>query len=142
MAKHLVTCVECGKRFDTKYGYYYDKNSRRYTCRKCGNKMNAVRNEQYTGMRQSTGAMIAKIVVGILFILVGFTSPESGWSIGYFMTALVLGCSLIAWGVVPYLKAKKATAAEAEEKENEVKVCPACGATTKGKYCEYCGTKL
>ena len=61
--------------------------------------------------------------------------------------------ALIAWGVVPWLTAKKkreAAAASAEaariaaeqQRLNEPKLCPACGATTKGLRCEYCGTPL
>lgn len=36
MAKHMVTCVICGKRFDANRGGYYNGDSRRYTCKKCG----------------------------------------------------------------------------------------------------------
>ncbi len=64
--------------------------------------------EAKTGMRQSKGAMIAKIVCGCLFIAVSFTKPEGEeWTVGYFLTAVILGVTLIAWGLVPYMKAKK-----------------------------------
>lgn len=149
MAKHMVTCVQCGRQFDANRGGYYNRSSRRYTCKSCGRKMQADRNERATGMRQSRGAMIAKIAIGTLFIIAGFSSPEGGWSFGYFLTALVIGGALIAWGLVPYLRAKKEASAEAETRaearraaENEPKKCPSCGAITKGKYCEYCGSKL
>lgn len=156
MAKHMVTCVECGRRFDADFGAYYDKYSRRYTCRRCYKKEQAAMKEravnnrrQQTGMRQSTGAMIAKIAFGALFVFAGFSSPEGGWSVGYFLTSLVIGGALIAWGLLPYLTAKKqaqiASVREEElllEKENEPKVCSSCGATSRGKFCEYCGSKL
>lgn len=149
MQKHMVTCVQCGRQFDANRGGYYNRSSRRYTCKSCARKAQADHNERSTGMRQSRGAMIAKIAIGALFIIAGFSSPEGGWSIGYFLTALVIGGALIAWGLVPYLKAKKEASAEAEARaearraaENEPKVCPSCGATTKGRYCEYCGSKL
>ena len=149
MQKHMVTCVHCGRQFDANRVGYYDRRSRRYTCKSCGKKMQADLNERSTGMRQSRGAMIAKIAIGAIFIIAGFSSPEGGWSIGYFLTALVVGGALIAWGLLPYLRAKKEASAEAEARaeariaaENEPKVCPSCGATTKGRYCEYCGSKL
>ena len=64
--------------------------------------------ETKTGMRQSKGAMAAKIICGCLFIAVGFTKPEGEtWTFGYFLTALILGVSLISWGLIPYMKAKK-----------------------------------
>ena len=150
-SKHMVTCRECGKRFDANYGGYYDRKSRRYTCKKCGNSIRkAYRNEIHAqqtaereeriGMRQSFGAMIAKIAGGIIFILTGFSSPESGWTFGYFLTALVIGAALIAWGLLPYLKAKKTHTVEQENVN--IKVCESCGATGTGDICEYCGNKL
>ena len=147
-SKHMVTCRECGKRFDANWGGYYDRASRRYTCKKCGkhilkayrnqnNVSKAVEREERTGMRQSFGAMIAKIAVGILFVTTGFSSPEGGWTFGYFLTALVTGTALIAWGLLPYLKARKSRTVEQEN----VKVCTSCGATGSGDTCEYCGSK-
>ena len=67
----------------------------------------ADKREEKTGMRQSTGVMVAKIACGCIFICVGFTNPKGEeWSVGYFLTALVIGIALIAWGVIPYKKAK------------------------------------
>ena len=152
-SKHMVICEECGRRFNAGYGSYYNKKSRRYTCPSCVKAHNANVREAKTGMRQSKGAMIAKIIIGALFIAVGFSSPDSGWTVGYFLTALVIGGSLIAWGLVPYFKAKKMEK-EAEEEareyveqvrqdiENTVSICPYCGARTKGSVCEYCGSPL
>ena len=157
-SKHMVTCVECGRRFDVNAGGgYYNKSSRRYTCKKCGNqiknanrKAQAKEREARTGMKQSMGAMIAKIAVGILFVIAGFSSPEGGWTFGYFLTALVVGVALIAWGLLPYLNAKKAktivedvaSADVEEETKEEVKVCKSCGASGTGLICEYCGKKF
>ena len=114
--------------------------------------------EKATGMRQSTGAMTAKIAFGALFLISGLTT---NWSeradvanpVASMLLSIVLGLALIAWGLIPRLKADriKAAAAKAKEAEleaqrlqaeNEVKVCPACGATTRGLSCEYCGTPL
>ena len=156
MAKHMVTCLSCGKRFDANRGGYYLKSRQRYLCPKCGKEHNrevkeerADVREAQTGMRQSTGAMIAKIAVGALFFFVAFTMDSAGSVI----VGLVIGLALIAWGLLPWLlprlQAKKAAAAEAaaaraeaERLANEPKVCPACGAHTKGEKCEYCGSPL
>lgn len=141
-SKHIVVCQNCGRQFDANRGGYYNRNTRRYTCKACGNM-------RRTGMKQSKGAMIVKIVIGVLFILAGFTSPESGWTIGYFLTALVIGGALIAWGLVPYLKPKMELKKQQKELDdlkaelyNMKKKCPSCGAMSTGDYCEYCGSKL
>lgn len=160
--KHIVTCVQCGRRFDASWGGYYNSSTRRYTCRRCGSKIKreqrtaeAIVREERTGMRQTLGAMIAKIAVGLLFVIAAFpllTNKESG-GVGPFLTGLVLGAALIAWGLLPWLKARResqaaAEAIQAEEaaalraKLNAPKVCPACGASTKGEKCEYCGAPL
>ena len=98
-------------------------------------------------MRQSKGAMIAKIAVGVIFLIVSLTSGEldlTGRGIG-----IVIAAALIAWGVLPYWKAKKASeaaaaraAAEEFARKNALRKCPACGAMTKGDVCEYCGAAL
>lgn len=156
MAKHMVTCLSCGKRFDANRGGYYLKSRQRYLCPKCGKEHNrevkeerADVREAQTGMRQSMGAMIAKIAVGALFFFVAFTMDSAGSVI----VGLVIGLALIAWGLLPWLlprlQAKKdaeaeaaAARAEAERLANEPKICPACGAHTKGEKCEYCGSPL
>ncbi len=114
--------------------------------------------EKATGMRQSRGAMIAKFVFGVLFLISGVTTNWSEQSdvsdpLGPLLMSIILGLALIAWGLIPLLSAKKKLAAaeaqaraarEAEEyrRMNAPKVCRACGATTKGIVCEYCGTPL
>lgn len=141
-SKHIVVCQHCGRQFDANRGGYYNRSTRRYTCKACGNMAR-------TGMKQSKGAMIAKIAFGVMFILAGFVSPDSGWTIGYFLTALVIGGALIAWGIIPYLKPKMALKKQEKElhelrKEyyNMPKKCPSCGAMSKGDFCEYCGSEL
>ena len=149
MRKHIVTCQLCGRQFDANKGGYYDAASRRYTCKNCGKAHNrtlkeseADKREARTGMRQKPGAMIAKIAVGLMFIFVSFGMEDaSGVVIG-----LVIGLALIAWGLLPWLlprlKEKKAETAAAEAAAKEAKVCPYCGAPTKGDTCEYCGSPL
>ena len=152
MAKHMVICQECGKQFDASKGGYYNRDSRRYTCKSCGSKQKkeirtaqADERERTTGMRQSRGAMIAKIVVGALFIISAFGTG----SFGATLVGIVIGLGVLAWGLLPWYKVKKeekdAAAREAAEEEkrlNAPKICPACGAKTKGETCEYCGAPL
>jgi len=153
MSKHMVVCMNCGRRFDASRGGYYFKTSRRYMCPKCGKEHNrevkeaqADEREARTGMRQSTGAMIAKIAVGLLFVVSSFATD----SVGATLTGIVIGLALVAWGMLPWWKikkaeldAKKAEAADAAVAEAarlaEPWTCPACGADTKGDACEYCG---
>lgn len=150
MAKqHIVVCQECGKQFDAAHGGYYNSATRRYTCKSCGKRLKADARESATGMRQSSGAMIVKIAVGVLFIIAAFSTG----SVGGTLTGIVVGLALIAWGLLPWWKVKKAEKDEADRiraaqeaeafaRANEPKVCPACGAKTKGEKCEYCGSPL
>jgi len=156
MAKHMVICMNCGKRFDASRGGYYFKSQRRYMCPKCGKAHNReVKEEQAdyrearTGMRQTTGAMILKIAIGIICVISAFMTG----TVGAALTGIVIGLALIAWGLLPWLlprlKEKKeaeaaAAAARAEEERlaNLPKICPSCGAHTKGQTCEYCGAPL
>ena len=153
--KHIVVCAECGKQFDANRGGYYNKQTRRYTCKSCGKKITGDARERSTGMRQSTGAMIAKIVFGALFVISGFTTgiPAMGENFasgfGALLMSIILGGALLAWGLVPYFKAKKAQEAAAARsmaveiaRQNAPKKCPACGAMTKGDVCEFCGSAL
>lgn len=149
--QRLVVCQNCGRQFDANRGGYYNNQTRRYTCKKCGKQLAGDAREASTGMRQSTGAMIAKIAVGVMFLIVAVTSGElDGPSRG---VGIVMGLGLIAWGLLPWWKAKKANEAAAARAQaeqaaaeyaraNAPKKCPACGAMTKGDKCEYCGAAL
>lgn len=142
-SKHIVVCQNCGRQFDANKGGYYNKTTRRYTCKACGN-------QAKTGMKQSKCAMIAKIFFGLMFIIVGIAPPEPNeFSVSTFLIGLVIGVALIAWGIMPYIKAKKIEKAEAEQAElfrrklaDQVVICPHCGARTKGNVCEYCGSPI
>ena len=61
--------------------------------------------ERVTGMRQSKAAMLVKIVVGVLFLFAAVSLAVQG-NISSFVCGLVIGGALVAWGLVPYLKAK------------------------------------
>lgn len=140
---HFVICAQCGKKFDANKGAAFDPQAQRYICRQCVSRAKAELRQQNTGMRQSTGAMIAKIVFGLLFVMAGFSSPEGGWSVGYFLTALVIGGGLIAWGVLPWLKAKKSPPHSCDaDTPGQLRVCPHCGGTGTSEICEYCGMRI
>lgn len=146
--KHLVICYQCGKQFDANKGAYYNASMKRYACTKCGRALKKSNTQSMTKSGQSTGAMIAKVVIGVLFIITAFSSPEGGWTIGYFLTGLIIGCGLILWGIYPHLKVKKDALDAKKQHETLVaeelarpKLCSSCGATGTGNVCEYCGTK-
>ena len=61
--------------------------------------------ERVTGMRQSKTAMLVKIVVGVLFLFAAVSLAIQG-NISSFVCGLVIVGALVAWGLVPYLKAK------------------------------------
>lgn len=156
MAKHMVTCVGCGKQFDANQAGFYNSQNRRYYCPKCGKQYNknakahnrqavkekaearADSREARTGMRQSLGAMIAKIAIGALFVISAFGTG----SVGGVLTGIVIGAALIAWGLVPYIKAKKLVQKQDAENVTTLKKCENCGAFSTGDRCEYCGSKL
>lgn len=125
MRKHIVTCVKCGRQFDTneEKGQYYP-DSRRYECGRCvaaqkkaqkeqsdakkaeERKAKADEREARTGMRQSVPAMIAKIAAGVV-VLVSSLSLLSQGIVFEFIVGVVIAVGLAAWWLVPYLKAKK-----------------------------------
>ena len=123
MRKHIVKCVKCGRQFDANEGGVYYPESQRYACKSCVNKQKAAQaerekarkaeerkaeadeRERVTGMRQTKPAMLAKIAAGVLFIGCSVPFIAQG-SISSFVCGLAIGGALIAWGLVPYLKAK------------------------------------
>ena len=123
MGKHIVTCVKCGRQFDANEGGVYYTESRRYACKRCVDKqkskqveeskvrkaeerrVKADERERETGMRQSKTAMLAKIIVGVLFLFCSLPLAMQG-NISSFVCGLGIAAALIAWGFVPYLKAK------------------------------------
>lgn len=118
MAKHEVVCVDCGRRFDVeKEGGQYLTESRRYRCKRCvdaqkkkqkdaAKDARAAERERVTGMRQSRGAMIAKLVVAALFLISAFSLVAQG-NAGGFVVGVVIAAALAAWALLPYFKAKK-----------------------------------
>ena len=143
-SKHLVICVKCGKQFDANIGGYYNSHSRRYTCKSCGKAIKSA-TKKHSNKKQTKLAMILKIVFGILFVCAGFSSPDGGWSIGYFLTAIVIGALLIYWGLKPYLKGKNISLFKSAQQPNDpaidTKTCPSCGTVGTGSFCNNCGTE-
>lgn len=125
MGKHIVICVKCGRKFDADNGGVYYPESRRYACKKCVDKQKAAQaermkarkaeecevianeREKNTGMRQSVPAMIAKIAAGVVVLASSFSFVAKG-SVTEFVVGVAVAVGLAAWGLVPYLKAKKA----------------------------------
>ena len=117
MAKHEVTCISCGRRFDVdKEGGQYLPGERRYKCKKCVNaekaearkrsKEAAAQNrERETGTRESKTSMIIKIVIGALFVAASFTLLAEG-NLAAFFVGLAIGAGLIVWGGLPLYKMK------------------------------------
>lgn len=147
--KHYVTCLNCGRTFDASRGGYYIASKRRYLCPKCGkqNKREqkaaskeyaASERERETGMRQSYGALIAKVAAGVLFLVVSFAMD----SFGEVCVGLILAAALIAWGLIPYFAAKKKQEEQRRKEARRKRICPYCGAATRGRVCEYCGSDL
>lgn len=187
MAKHMVTCVECGRYFDAaSHGYAYNRQSRRYTCRSCyqammraeaqRNRINAQINKQY--IRQINSQVNHRVKIGkeykygqptwlfiIVLVLAAFNlylsfcvvdTSSSDW-VGEFLTAFfIFPAPFLCWAFIPFAYAKKRDKRKKEEKmreaeaerayqleqENELKLCSACGAKSRGFVCEYCGTEL
>lgn len=163
MAKRMVICVDCGRRFDAEAeGARYDPSSRRYQCMDCAMKEeaamkrrrieNAGRPDMSGVKKQKPWALVFKVLFGIMCIIICFTEPDM--EIGPRILALICGLALLAWAGFPFYKAKKAIdaantrqqaeiarqAAEEEAILNAPWTCQACGAKTKGAVCEYCGT--
>ena len=144
MPKHIVTCKKCGRQFDASFGAKYDSKSRRYTCPNC------YKTKTTLWFGQKPWALILKALMCFTFVLTAF-SPDKTKE-GWFSTsviAMVIGLAFLACILIPVLKQRRSNAEEEaaveqirKEAENKVKVCPHCGARTKGSVCEYCGSPL
>jgi hypothetical protein len=88
-------------------------------------------------------------------MFIGVTFGDAGESdpVAFLVVGLALGLAFVAWGLIPWLRIIKEEKRQREEaerlraeqkaaKENEWKLCPNCGATSRGAVCEYCGSRL
>ncbi len=75
--------------------------------------------EARTGMRQSIGAMIIKIAFGAVSVALAFDSGDPEWTIVHKATSVIIGLAFIAWGLLPYLNARKIRAERARQAEME-----------------------
>lgn len=156
-------CGRCGKTIDADKEGYYDKSLQRWICHTCAKAIleeqkqrkieNAGKPDLSGVKKQKPIALILKLVFGVIFVCVCFSKDME---LGARILALVVGLALIGWALLPFYKTRKAIlaaqqrqqaeidrqAAEAERLANAPKICPACGAKTKGDACEYCGTPL
>jgi hypothetical protein len=151
MANRTVSCGVCGKAFDFEHGGHYDEKKRRFICPACGRDGGARRIK-----RPTVGGTVAKVAFGALFLAISIDKPDDGDWLSYFLVSMVVGLSLIAWGLLPWLRLRKEEKKQRammdqlqqdqirqrQEKLAQPKLCPACGATSSGLVCEYCGTKL
>ena len=99
------------------------------------------------------GATIAKIAAGLIFIDIGI-APDPEFEAGARGVSIIIGLAIIAWAFIPYFKwnkRHKEVQEEIKREEQEIReirqtfenrswTCPHCGANTKGKFCEYCGS--
>jgi len=144
---HWVVCKYCGKKFDVeKKGGYFDGT--RYICKSCGkmikkqakaNTLNLNTNSNDTWFKKYW-----KILFGVFFLIGGFGNIGQDWEAAIF--GVLTGAGLLFYNFYPQIKAKNQ---EKEQKEAEQKAraeerknCKACGAQTKGDYCEFCGSRL
>lgn len=104
--KHIVVCEVCGRQFDAnKEKGNYNPDNRRYTCRTCYRAMNkpAPKAKKSADPGKVSAAMIIKIVIGLIFFFTAFTLNGAAEAI----VCLAIGIGLIAWALVPFIKAKK-----------------------------------
>ena len=104
--KHIVVCEVCGRQFDAnKEKGSYNPDSRRYTCRTCYRAMNkpAPKAKKSADPGKVGAAMIIKIVIGLIFFFTAFTLNGAAEVI----VGLAIVVGLIAWALVPFIKAKK-----------------------------------
>ena len=103
--------------------------------------------------RPSLGWTIVKVALGVMFIGVTFGDAGEADPAAFIVVGLAIGLGLIAWGLIPWLRimkeekrkreeAERLRAEQKAEKDRAWKLCPNCGATSRGQVCEYCGSRL
>ena len=154
-ASNYLRCSVCGQEFDLRRGGRRELGLGGPVCSECLSRQGVQRSSRVR-LQPGVGGTIAKCAVGLVFLVTALTMDDAG-GMG---VGIVMGLALIAWGVWPWLRMlaaknraeKESAAADArwraelrareERALNERKICPACGAPTKGRVCEYCGSPL
>ena len=158
---YWVVCKFCGTLFDVgRDGGAYD--GERHICKSCVKTVVTPRgwngNIVPISQDQSWFKTNWKMLLGVLFLISGF--GNLGQDKDAALTGIIIGAVLSFAHILPWIKAwrlKKAEKAaeqsarwaeldakkaELQAVAEEPKRCKACGATTKGKICEYCGSLL
>ena len=158
---YWVVCKFCGTLFDVgRDGGAYD--GERHICKSCVRNVVTPRGMNSAVVQippdQSWFKKNWKILIGIFFLIGGFGSIGEDSQVAAF--GIVVGTVLTFAHFLPWLKALRlkkaekaaeqsarwaeldAKKAELQAVAEEPKRCKACGATTKGKICEYCGSLL
>ena len=158
-----VICKVCGRKFDFgKSGGAYDGN--RYLCQSCSNNVVASGSLNgeivYLPRQKSWFRANWKIFVAAFFLIGGFGSIGTDGRTA--LISILIGTALLVKQYYPSIRAArqkktereadlKVNAREAELREQEIafqtkaeepKRCKSCGAISKGKLCEYCGSLL
>lgn len=118
MAKHEVTCVACGRMFDSEQGGgSYDPKSRRYTCPECtARQREALAAELAKKLRKK---FITKLVIGAILIIAGFASIGKPEVKGGVIICFIAGIALIAWALIPYFQMRKKVIDSLEEESSD-----------------------
>ena len=148
---NLVRCSICGKGFNFDAGGKYDDKTGRFICPDCVSEASPSRKQK---LRPRIGSTITKLIFSFIFI--AFSIEEGFADPGNMAFGLAIGLPLLLWAAVPWLLYRKDLQRQEEfekrlfeekqrlrrEFDEQPRICPGCGATTRGKVCEYCGTKL
>ena len=103
MAKHEVTCLKCGRRFDANEGGSYLPESHRYICKKCVDKQKSKQAEAEKARKaaeREEQANEREARTGMRPLLAQESTIE-------FIVGVAIAAGLAVWGLAPYLKAKK-----------------------------------
>ena len=122
------------------------------------NKIIEVKRKEYK-FGQPTALFIIALILSAYFLYIAFHLAGRGssdWLFDFLLAFVIFDGPFWCWAFIPFAYARKrdkrkkeeelreAEAARAYriEQENRIKVCSACGATSRGFVCEYCGTEL
>lgn len=145
MKETMQHCKECHRAFYPDKGGYFDKSDKQYICTSCGKTIPIGGTVVPLFRRQSTKALIIKLVCAVVCFAACFYA-EPG-EVGACAILIAAGLALIVYALLPIVKERKYLAEfqqmKADEKVLEDSTpwnCTHCGASTTGKVCSYCGS--